>query len=71
MKTTTLDKGFLFDALNGYDYERTVFMGGGSKKRLDEVAFLVVGAWKTEFTLERINRVIRDANVCYPYGNST
>ena len=67
------NEGSLFDAfkLNGLNYAQALLNGGTQRNSLAEFSFLIVGTWKTEFTMERINRVISDINYCYPYSSNS
>lgn len=63
-KGLNLPKGFLFDGLIGYDYEKAFF--NTSKSDIEKVVFSVVSVWKREISLQEIKEVIQKINKCYP-----
>ena len=63
-------RGFLFDSLYEYNYEKALFNSRNRKSTLEKWAFIAVGVWKTEFTMSRINQLIKDITDCYPYSSS-
>ena len=58
-----LNRGFLFDALLNYNYEKSLFM---NRNKEQQVAFSIVSVWKTKFSLDQINSLIKKINKCYP-----
>ena len=59
-----LPRGFLFDILFNYDYEKalTQFV-----RTIDEkIAFTIVNSWKTIASIKQINQVVEEISKCYP-----
>ena len=60
-----LPRGYLFDVLFNYDYEKAI-TNLGARSVEEKTAFTVVNVWKTTASIEQINQVIRDISKCYP-----
>ena len=64
-KNYNLLRGWLFDALFNYDYERAIAQIRDRSLK-EQAAFTVVNVWKTSATIEEINQVIDQVSKCYP-----
>ena len=68
-KSFNLQTGFLFDELMDYDHQNSLFQQ--TRNSAETVAFTVVSAWKTKFSLSEIQNVITKVRECYPYSEDT
>ena len=59
-----LPRGFLFDVLFSYDYEKAIRKLGGTTE--ERVALTVVNSWKTIATIPQINQMVEEISKCYP-----
>ena len=58
-------RGYLFDALFNYDYEKAITQIR-DRSLAEKAAFTVVNVWKTSSSIEKINGVIDKISKCYP-----
>ena len=63
-KQYDLPRGYLFDLLFNYNYEKALV--DAFRTDLENIAFTVVGTWKTKFSIAQINRMIDQISKCYP-----
>ena len=63
-KQYNLLRGYLFDVLFNYDYEKALM--DLDRTTEERIAITVLNTWKISASIEQINQVIEEISKCYP-----